>query len=614
MPINKKYKLVESKEYENLSNKNCLDLYVQEGEFNTFLRKNNNSDDIFFSLKTKEKINPDKSNSFWKSANFKFVLKFDELLEASKNDFSREFMNEKHKINSIFKNKESNIKKCISEMKIIFEWLNSFLENIPENKKKDILLSFSTEIFDNESSNELDATFLLRSPSGNFQIFNIEVKNFDFIILDLHNEHFYKIEAKKLLSLHKFYYSWVIKDELINVYIVKTKNKTKTFYKSFSFNDNEKFIWTSKQEIKNEISNEIIQNYNIEDYFNDNLVNRFQNRNSEIDSWIKVINLDDIQKILEKISKKDILIINGPPGTGKTLMFLYLEKHFGDEAYSVILNKYFLIEGESWHKTNSELRKKYNEQPRKYLIIDEAQLSSQELIEDAIKHKMKIIFIGDNLQKLRTKLYPKFSLDLLRVINKSIEIDNHELKNFIRFSLISLNWVKFFLNLDKEKINKLKATHNFLISTEKDFDTFMKKFKDNCSDGATVMGTISDFKKSHFPSHLEKEMHSILYLDPLCPESFESKIANSKEKYLYNTYQLISFEYNKIFIYLPESLIFNGKESFYKNEKNDEIIYELWIIFTRARKEIVIFSENDETKKYFLKKQEEFDKKNKKNS
>lgn len=556
-----------------------------------------------------EKITPDKPNSFWKTANFKLVLKFDEFLEASKNNFSKEFMNDRHEINSFFGNNESDIKKCISEMSIIFEWLNLFLENISEVIKKDILLAFSTRIFDNEASNELDAIFLLKNPSGNFKIFNIEVKNFDFIILDLHNEHFYKMEAKKLLYLHNFYSSWVIEDELINVYIVKTKNETKIFYKSFSFNDNKNFIWISKPELKNEISNQIIQTYSIEEYFNDNLVNRFQNRNSEIDSWIKFLNLNDIKKILEKISKNDILVINGPPGTGKTLMFMYLEKHFGDEAYSVILNKYFIIEGNSWHKKNSELREKYKEQPRKYLIIDEAQLSSEELIKDAIRHNMKIIFIGDNLQKLRTKWYTKFSLDSFSLTNESIKIDKYELNNFIRFSVISLNWVNFFLNFNKVKKIKLKAQHNFLISTEKDFDTFIKRFKENCSDGATVMGTISDFKKNDFPSHLEKAMTSILYLDPLSPESFEYKIANSKEKYLYNAYQLISFEYNRIFIYLPVFLVFNGEEALYRNEKNDELIHELWIIFTRARKEIVIFSENDETKKYFLKKQEEFDKK-----
>lgn len=574
-----------------------------------FLSKKNNNDDIFFRLKTMEKITPDKPNSFWKTANFKLVLKFDEFLEASKNNFSKEFMNDRHEINSFFGNNESDIKKCISEMSIIFEWLNLFLENISEVIKKDILLAFSTRIFDNEASNELDAIFLLKNPSGNFKIFNIEVKNFDFIILDLHNEHFYKMEAKKLLYLHNFYSSWVIEDELINVYIVKTKNETKIFYKSFSFNDNKNFIWISKPELKNEISNQIIQTYSIEEYFNDNLVNRFQNRNSEIDSWIKFLNLNDIKKILEKISKNDILVINGPPGTGKTLMFMYLEKHFGDEAYSVILNKYFIIEGNSWHKKNSELREKYKEQPRKYLIIDEAQLSSEELIKDAIRHNMKIIFIGDNLQKLRTKWYTKFSLDSFSLTNESIKIDKYELNNFIRFSVISLNWVNFFLNFNKVKKIKLKAQHNFLISTEKDFDTFIKRFKENCSDGATVMGTISDFKKNDFPSHLEKAMTSILYLDPLSPESFEYKIANSKEKYLYNAYQLISFEYNRIFIYLPVFLVFNGEEALYRNEKNDELIHELWIIFTRARKEIVIFSENDETKKYFLKKQEEFDKK-----
>ena len=600
------YRIYEIKKTNKSLNEEVFDFYICQDYYKEAINKIENHR-TFFSLKIGNNLVPKYQES--NKISFLFNLKYSEIEQINNNNYCLIFANgiiEK----KYGKNYKKITQKQIEEIKGIFEWLNLFLSKISYEYKKDLQIDFFPEIYFDGKNYELDAIFILKKNSS-YKIFNIEYKEYIFLEMQYHDSFFFKKEIEKLKILYFFYYSWIIDDEIYSVFLTKTKTE---YYKKIKFlilKDRD-IYWKNFENhfLKDEEEN--ILNEDLRLFFLNNFTNPIRQNLYQIENSFKILNVPFINEILFAISKNKIVLIHGEPGTGKTLVFYYLKKHFGEKAYSTIFNQYFCIDDINQMISTISLLSNINKKDKEYIIIDEAQLASKEVIQKSLENNFKVILIGDHKQKMQNAFVKnewQFNIEEFTREKKTKEYKNvFKLTDYFRLSKNSLICLEYILGIEKN-IKKIKKDPNFFIDYKENIKEFISEFEiDKKNNSNSVMGVLSTTKWKNLSKEIQKSFKGQLYLKK--DISFENKNNYSKlmkknqYTHIFNTYYLISFEYDKVFLYFPENFDFIKVSNDYISfgEESSPIINELWILFTRARKKIIIFSENTNTKNYLKKK------------
>lgn len=326
------------------------------------------------------------------------------------------------------------------------------------------------------------------------------------------------------------------------------------------------------------------------------------------------------KNLIDNFDSKNI-IVSGPARTGKTVIAMRLlnrDKRFklllmNYDFYKCLINAFKAL-GVSFprdrilhHDPKFDgnwliVKDESEEQEFQYLIVDEAQrlgtFNGIDEVEKILKLKYRkcTIFFGDDSQSLNHKydLGIKNIIEQLHTFN-----ENYKIINFNESISIPTNVVKIINYL-------LGKTDDNCIEKLNDYNL---EFYDNLNKFLSDYSEINNFKHIVCPTpykynyEIDIDSHSYVSL----PYNYHRpyfNIPEIRDKYILNTYRIISRELAYIFLYIPSDINYNTKknEITYHNYCLNKkfVINHLYTLMTRATLSLKIYCENKDLYNYFI--------------
>jgi len=205
------------------------------------------------------------------------------------------------------------------------------------------------------------------------------------------------------------------------------------------------------------------------------------------------------------------------------------------------------------------------------------------------------IFLGDDLQKLNPDYDEGFNRIYKMVKDKKFR--EYNFKNTIGVSPEVLENIKYILNVGSG--GQVQTTYNFDFIVTNSNDEFYKLFTGD----KTV--------KKHFVSIGLKPLvgEKIEISDKIIIREYPKVLRETEYPYLFNeeikgeyfltTYQVISREIESVYLFIPQSIMYDEAKEVFKFENevysylNDFLLFHIYTLMTRATMKLTILCQNE---------------------
>lgn len=329
---------------------------------------------------------------------------------------------------------------------------------------------------------------------------------------------------------------------------------------------------------------------------------------NEEEKLFQNLSYKNINNLIDNVNdnSKKLIMIKGGAGTGKTILSKYLfNKYLDENPLLIFLNKNFhscyieknidkLKENHLLDKIRSSIRDLSDEkiEETKLFIIDEAQRLGQrdlDILRKILISNKKVILIGDDNQKIN-KQYD-IGLNLIKdLIIKNNFLDKDaifewELKENFRFEEDDIRRIMYTFGLSKERPKTTKS--NYVLNIFNDSDAFFQKYFSD-TDKKFLISTLSNYSVYNINSFVIKRFSKDVAKKNkfFNISSLSDDFMHLNNLYFYNCYHVISKEYFKNYLILPNDFF----------EKNISNVYhdEIYTLLTRTTNELNVLIENDE--------------------
>ncbi len=368
-----------------------------------------------------------------------------------------------------------------------------------------------------------------------------------------------------------------------NSYLINKKGTLKKISDELFFNKIKECEFKSEYEFKKDLINKVF--WFDQFFFIKNI----------IDDWEKHKPLlsDEEIKIFDEINKNNQIIIKGDPGTGKTIL--------GFKLFSSIENSIFFMKN---IKFGEKIKNYYSHKNATFpntiffneeevceyiknnnfstIIIDEAQRMTKNFFDRVLKNKKFIIF-GDDNQKINIKL-EKWRISSISSSYKTLEIKSQK-----RTSDKSIRVIKYLIlnkynnssfNIDKEIID---------IDVFDDFYLFVKEFRSEFYEHKCLC-TLEHCEKDSYNRKILSSMNIKFINSNLEFRPVFDLYPEVVNEYCVYPYDVVSREYDAIYIFLGSEIIFNEKIIDSRNKLDISFLRnQIYILSSRAIKKIRFF-------------------------